>query len=274
MTTEIIESVQRQSRDVRAAAATLGNREARYLVDQYYAHQEMRIAADGRVRAFGETDEPHAVIDWLSTQSSTLENQIKASLQRYAEAHPVGRWMLSIKGVGPVISAGYLANVDIAKCNTVGKLWAYCGVAPGKDRRKRGEKMTYNPSLKRLTWITGSCFKRLGKDDDDAYYRKVYDTRKAYELAKNERGEYAAAAAHALTVKRFGADTQARASYEAGKLPLGHIDARAQRYAAKLFLAHLHEVWWRHEYGTTPDNPYPLPYALAHLGHVDKIDPP
>jgi hypothetical protein len=37
-----------------------------------------------------------------------------------------------------------------------------------------------------------------------------------------------------------------------------------------LFLAHLHEIWFRLEFGKAP----PAPYPIAHLGHSHHIDPP
>jgi hypothetical protein len=48
------------------------------------------------------------------------------------------------------------------------------------------------------------------------------------------------------------------------------LHARAKRYAVKLFLAHLHEVWYREHYKTAP----PIPYPIAHLGHAHYIAPP
>lgn len=271
---DIMIPVERMSRDIRAAAATLSDREARFLVDAYYQFQEDRIRADGRARAMTDLEEPHSVIAWLSSQSSVVENQIKGALDRYSNAHAVGRWMRATKGVGPVIAAGFLANLDINKAQTVGDFWAVCGLVPFKDRRKRGEKSNWSPSLKRLCWILGESFKKLKPDDQDAYYRQVYDARKKYEQVKNEAGAYADQAANALTVKKFGDDTKAKTFYTAGKLPPGHIDRRAARYAVKLWLAHLHEVWWRHEFGSDPSKPYPTPYAIAHLGHAHKIAPP
>lgn len=271
-----ITPVARLSRDLRKAAETLSDQEARYLVDAYYQMQKDRIRSALRIKTIERdaSGEPHAVLSWLGDQSSTLEQQIKGALDRYSSAHPVGAWMKSIKGVGPVISAGYLANCDITRLKTAGSMWAHCGVAPGKDRRVKGEKMPYNGSLKRLTFLVGESFKRLSSDDEDAYYRHVYDVRKAYEARKNEAGDYAEQAALALTQKRFGEETQARAHYQAGRLPPARIDLRACRYAAKLFLAHLHQVWWRHEFGEDPANPYPLPYAIAHLNHAHVINPP
>ncbi len=49
-----------------------------------------------------------------------------------------------------------------------------------------------------------------------------------------------------------------------------HIHSRAKRYAVKLFLAHMQEVWWRKKTGKAPV----LPYPIAHMGHAHKIDPP
>lgn len=268
-----LEPIKRMSRDVRQASTTLSDQEARYLVDAYYQMQEDRIRAMGRVRAMEETGEPHAVIVWLGSQSNILEDQIKGALDKYSMAHPVGRWLRSIKGVGPVIAAGFLANLDIHRAPTAGSFWAVCGLIPGQ-KRKKGEKMTWNPALKRLAWIVGESFKKLKPTDEDAYYRHVYDARKKYETEKSEAGEYAEQAKAALEGKKYRDDAKAKTFYEAGKLPPGHLDRRAARYAAKLLLAHLHEVWWRHEFGEDPAKPYPVPYAIAHLGHAHKIDPP
>jgi hypothetical protein len=264
-------SVERLSRDIRSAAATLSDREARFLVDQYYAFQEDRIRAAGRVRAMGADDpkEPHAVIAWLEGQSSTLENQIKGALDRYSAAHPIGRWMRSYKGVGPVISAGYLANIDITRANTAGKIWMYCGLVPGKDKRKRGEKLQFNPSLKRLSWILGESFTKVS-GDEGAFYGQLYRKRKTYEEAKNASGDYADQAAASLAAKKFRDDTKAKAAYDKGQLPPARINLRAQRWAVKIFLSHLQETWWKHEFGEVP----PAPYVMAHAGHVDLIPVP
>ena len=263
--------VDRLKKDLRASAAMLSKQEARACVDAYYQMQDDRIRSAGRVRALDESGEPHAILDWLCTQSGILEKQLLAALDRYSMGHPIGRWMRSVRGVGPVIAAGYLANIDITRAPAVSNIWSFCGVAPGRDRKVKGEKIHFCPSMKRLTFLVGESFKRLGKDDEEAYYRRVYDVRKKYEAEKNENGDYADLAAHCLKVKRYKEDTKAKKIYESGKLPPGHLDRRACRYAAKFFLAHLHEVWWKHEYGKLPNKPYPLPYAIAHLGHAHVV---
>jgi hypothetical protein len=67
-----------------------------------------------------------------------------------------------------------------------------------------------------------------------------------------------------------GKSTEAFKHYSAGRLPPGQIDARARRYAVKLFLSHLHEVWYKAHFGKAP----PLPYPIAILGHAHIKPPP
>ena len=52
-------------------------------------------------------------------------------------------------------------------------------------------------------------------------------------------------------------------------LPPAHIHSMARRFVVKLFLSHYHEVGKRLE-GKEP----PEPYVIAHLGHIDKVEPP
>ena len=263
----VLEPVFKMKRDLRAAAAVLGQEEARYLVDRYYQMQHDRITANNRTMAADEAGEPHAVLQFFTDQSATLEKQIKSALTPYAEAHPAGKWMMAQKGVGPVIAAGFLSRLQLQ--STVGHWWRFCGLDPTVTWGK-GEKRPWNAALKRLCWITGECFVKVS-GYDDAFYGHVYAERKAYEAAKNAAGDYADQAVASLARKRFGDDTAARKHYEAGRLPPARIHLRAQRYACKLFLSHLHEVWWRAEHdGKAP----PAPFAIAALGHAHYIAPP
>ena len=267
---ELLEPVRRMSRDIRAASVTLSDQEARYLVDAYYQMQDDRIRADHRSRQMQEMGEPNLILQWLGEQSSTLEQQIKGALDKYTYSRPIGEWLRGIKGIGPVISAGLIANIDIKQCNTAGKLWAYCGMAPGRDKRVRGQKLGFNPAMKRIAFLAGESFKRLSSDDPAAYYRHWYDKRKTYETAKNERLEYADQAAAALAAKKYDPKTEAYKAYAAGKLPLARIDRRAARWSCKLFLSHMQAVWWEMETGEKP----PAPFPIAIMGHVDYVPPP
>ncbi len=255
------------SKDLKTMVKTMSPAQARLLVDAYYQMQGERIAMDGRVRSM--QGEPHALLAWFAENSRRLENQVKLTLDHYSRSHPVGQWMRAHKGVGPVISAGLLAHIDINKAPTVGHIWSFAGLAPGIEWRK-GEKRPFNASLKMLcAFKLGESFVKVS-GRENAYYGYIYKSRKDMETIKNEKGDFADQAAAMLKKKNFRKTTDAYKHYTAGRLPPAHIHARARRYAVKLFLSHLHGFWWEHETGTPP----PLPYPIAHLGHVHVLNAP
>lgn len=260
--------IARVRKDIMTASRTLSRREARYLVDLYYQIQDSRIRAAAQLReALGE-GEPAEITRWVFDSQKQVEETVKRALGRFAGAHREGEWAMSVHGIGPVISAGLLAHIDIEKAPTVGHIWRFAGLDP-TVRWEKGTKRPWNAALKRLCWIIGGSFVRCRASESDVYGR-VYEARKADEMARNERCDYAEQAAAALTAKRYGADTTARACYEAGKLPPARIDLRARRYAAKLFLSHYHHVAYEVRHGTPP----PKPYILEHGGHVHFVAPP
>jgi Transposase IS116/IS110/IS902 family len=259
---EISQSVARLTRDLVDAARTLSDAEARYLVDSYYISQKDRIRAAHQMRQIGEAGEPSSLFGWLSAQSETLESQIKRALDAYTKAHPMGEWMRAVKGIGPVISAGLLAHIDIKQAPTAGHIWAFAGLDPTK-KWERGKKRPHNAALKTLCWKLGESFVKVS-GDSEALYGQAYLRRKEYEQGRNDAGDLAGQAADALAQKRIGKDTEAFKHYSAGKLPPGHIHARAKRWAVKLFLSHLHAEMYRRHFGKEP----PAPYPIAHLGHV------
>jgi len=128
----------------------------------------------------------------------------------------------------------------------------------------------WNAKFKTLCWKISESFVKQSSNDA-CYYGKIYLERKAYETAKNDAGDYAKLAAVCLEKnKNKPKMREACKVYRTGKLPSQHIVSRCMRYAVKLFLAHLHEVWYRLELGKEP----PMPYAIAYGKHVHKIDPP
>jgi hypothetical protein len=255
-------SVQRLSRDLASAATTLTDDEARFLVDGYYMMQENRIRSGNQVRALGENAEPNSVVHWLADQSETLENQVKRALDKYSDANPLGRWAREIVGIGPVIAAGLLSHIDI-NVPAVGHVWRFAGLDP-TSKWGKGQKRPHNARLKTLCWKIGESFVKVSGNDNDIYGH-VYLQRKAYEAARNDAGLYGEQAA--AIVEARPTHKQA-AIYKAGKLPPGHLHARAKRYSVKLFLAHYWETGRK-----LAGLPIPLPYPIAHLGHVHKIEP-
>ena len=120
--------VLRLNRDIRAGAANLGDDEARFLVDSYYVMQEDRKRSFAQARTLEENKEPNEVIKFFAEQSKTLEKQIAVTLDVYTQNHMMGEWMRSVYGIGPVLSAGLLAHIDISKCPTAGHIWSFAGL--------------------------------------------------------------------------------------------------------------------------------------------------
>ena len=160
-----------------------------------------------------------------------------------------------------------MAHIDINKAPTAGHIWNFAGLNPNVQWKK-GEKRPWNADLRTLCWKIGQSFMKLRSNPNDIY-GKVYEDRKAFEVARNDRGDNADQAAQYLAAKKYG-QNQTRDHLESGKLPPAQLDARARRYAVKLFLSHLQHVMYEDEYGKPPANPY----AIAHLGHAHYIAPP
>ena len=288
-----LDPVTKLRRDIKGAAITLTDTEARYLVDAYYLMQEDRKRAHNQDRAMGESGEPHEVIGWLADQSGVLEKQIARALDAYSDASPVGQWARSVVGIGPIIAAGLLAHINLqpwrcrnpdtkkscreddpctAACaheviETAGHIWRFAGLDP-TSRWEKGKRRPWNAGLKVLCWKIGESFVKVS-GNEQARYGAIYAERKQYETERNEAGAYAEQAARVLQEKNIGKGTEAFKHYSAGRLPPAHIHARAKRYAVKLFLAHYHHVAYVERFGREP----PMPYAIAVMGHAHYLAP-
>lgn len=248
-------------KDIRAAAVKLSAMEARFLVDYYYIAQEDRKRSGSQERAM--KDEPNAMLGYLHRQSADIESMIKKALDDYTKEHIMGSWMREVYGIGPVLSAGLLAHIDITQAPTVGHIWRYAGLDPTITWEK-GKKRPFNPSLKTLCWKIGQSFMKFS-GQEECVYGAFYRQRKAFEIARNERGDNKEVAA--AVAAKVGKKTEAYKHAIDGKLPPGQIDARARRWAVKLFLSHMHGEWYEREFKTKP----PLPYPIAHLNHTHII---
>jgi len=294
------DEIARLNRDLVVAARTMGDDEARYLVQSFYIMQEDRKRTESQVRSLG--DEPHIVIQWLAEKNRLLEQQIARALDAYTAGHMMGGYMRGIYGIGPVLAAGLLAHIYMGRwcfiCHgrtqhqheqrmadkklklikhtwqpvhsvpTAGHLWSYGGIA-GDNQRPwvKGQRRPFNAEFKTLLWKCGQSFMKFS-NIEACYYGDVYRRRKAYEVANNEAGRLAHRAAESLP--HFKPTTESYTYYVRCLLPPAHIDARARRYAVKLFLSHLQAVWYQRVF----HEPAPKPYAIAYLGHAHYLPPP
>ena len=181
-------AIKKLDKDLIDAMEITTMKEARFLVNSYYIMQEDRIRAYGQGRELFKTGNPHKVISFLAGQSEGLEDQIKKALDRYTDTHPIAQWLKTHIGIGSVISAGIVSNLDITKAPTAGHFFSYAGLCP-EQKRVKGRKVNWNPDLKRILWLCGECFVKVS-GNDNAYFGKMYRQRKEYEQAKNEAGDY------------------------------------------------------------------------------------
>jgi len=324
LTMELIKT--RLSTDLKAAAIEMTANEARFLVDAYYIHQANRIRLKNQSRSLGKV-EPHKLIDFLGANSERIEKILASVLKVYAKNTEVGKWCMSITGIGPVITAGLLAHIDIAKAPTAGHIWSYAGLLPkivwlGKKQvdpfladlgitsktvtieqihqvaeemnrrpqtiidamRSYGDKekftlanlkraikrRPFNQNLKDLCWKIGESFKR-NSFRPNCVYGHIYVGRKRYEEKNNQEKKYQKQAEESLATKNYSKSTEAYKWYSQGMLPPARLDLRAMRYATKLFLAHLHWVWFEIYY----EQPAPKPYIITHgkFEHAHIIEP-
>lgn len=113
-------------------------------------------------------------------------------------------------------------------------------------------------------WKISDQWVKLGSNEN-ALYAVYYRNRKAEELRRNVNGDRAGLAR--ATLEKFPHHAQ-RKTYSEGMLPPGRLDLMARRATEKLFLSHLHAMWWRIEKGTEP----PAPFAMT-KGHGHYIPP-
>ena len=212
--------------------------------------------------------EPNALVTWLFEEFEGIEKMIQSSMDTFSDQSPVGQWMKSLYGIGPVIAGGLLAHIDITRAPTVGHIWNFAGLNP-KVKWEKGKKRPWNAELRTLCWKAGESFVKTCNKDGDVYGH-LYLKRKAVELEQNAKKAFADQAKEALETKTWKKDTEAYKAYVQGLLPPARIHARAKRWAVKLFLSHLHTVWYFVHYGKMP----PKPFVLAHLGHAHYIPVP
>lgn len=211
--------------------------------------QKERIALGNRIDAImrGDdvvTENTERVLRRLYEHFLRLEEISDNEIKDLVSPLPIVEIMTSVKGIGPMYAAQVVSMIDITRVDTCSAMWQWCGlgVTDGEaDRRRKGQKITWNPTLKAtiLHKIGGSFLKASSP------YRAIYDEWKA---------KY---------TRRSDAETD-----KDKKLTPWHIHNRARRKMVKRWVSHLWYVW-----RTIEGLPTASPYAHAILGHTDYEQP-
>lgn len=308
--------------------------EIKCVVDNYYQVQKKRIALQGQIRALKQdsddvnTDAFCDILDWQLKTQSIQEKGLQDALKCICETSEVGRWLMSIKGIGPTLAAGLMAYFDVTNVEYATHFISYAGLNDnnrpwlGAEASKKiveevlgdskvitndhlvelaaktkwsykylaencskydknGElksrsktdlikaisKIPYNKDLKTLIYKIEEAFVKVS--NRGSLYGRLINERKALETRLNEEGHYKEQAEAILRSKNIGKDTDAYKAYSQGKLPKAHIQRRACRWAAKIFVSHVFEEMYRVEKGKKPE-PF---YVFTYMGHKDYIEP-
>lgn len=118
--------------DLLEAALEGGRDEIRYLVKYYYLLQEGRMGANSQRLALDKEGKPHKLVTWVRDMDAAIEKAVLKVMDKWTAYEPsgMGAWAKSITGIGPVISAGLIAHIDIDRVQTVGQIWRLAGLDP------------------------------------------------------------------------------------------------------------------------------------------------
>lgn len=275
MVTAELAPVEKLDRELKALGRLFTRDQARGLVDLYYRWQEHRIALHAQIRAaLADPDDPNAdigteveLLTHFADQIETLEKQMFRVFDDWTDHQRVGQWAKNQVGVGPTLSAGLIAHVDITRAQTAGAIWRFAGLDP-TVKWEKGQKRPWNADLKVLCWKIGDSFVKTS-NHPDSFYGPLYKQRKTYEQERDAAGGNTETAARILKEKTIR-NPELRKRLESGHLPDGQLDARARRWTVKLFLSHWHEIAYQDHHRTPP----PKPYATTQTKHVHYIPPP
>ena len=216
----------------------------------FYDYQRERISLDGRlgltkngdIKKKAPTKDPIILSTLLARRDEVLamEEAVAKDLAKEVHLHSLWKAFLSaVKGCGESIAAVVISEFDINKAPTVSNLWSFAGLAPGKDRKVKGQKCPYNQFLRsKLCGVLGSSFLKCSSP-----YREYYDNMK-----------------NRLESKNWGMPSKHPTHKDRPKA--GHQHKAATRYMIKMFLRDLYVAW-----RTLEGLPVREPYQQEYLGH-------
>jgi hypothetical protein len=221
----------------------------RTLTRSFYDYQRERLALDGRLgrtkagkAKSGRPDRDVTMLQILDQRREYVfefEQLLAKDLARIIHQHPLWKSFLSdVKGCGETMAAVIISEFDINIATTVSKLWSFSGLAPGKDRKVKGQKCPFNQFLRaKLCGVLGPSFLKCNSP-----YRIFYDEMK-----------------HRLESKDWG--MASKHPTDPLRPKAGHQHKAANRYMVKQFLKDLYVAW-----RTLEGLPVRKPYEEEYLG--------
>lgn len=103
------------------------------LINSMYDVQKVRLAIEGRIRAFSQSGEPRyiAMAKELSADLAELANAFEDSVEKRVaqavKAAPIMAWLKKVKGIGPRYAGTLIGTIGVPP-ETVSQLWSLCGM--------------------------------------------------------------------------------------------------------------------------------------------------
>ena len=236
------------------------------LVRTYYDYQWERIGLDDRMgmkksgeakKGTPERDEAILAELWRRREElDNLESNLAKEIARFVHTHPLwDAFLLHVKGCGETIAAVILSEFDIAKAPMVSNMVSFAGLAPGKDRKTKGNKCPYNQFLRaKLCGVLGSSFLKSKSMPYSMYYYNEKMRLENSDVMVTER-------LRAEDRKRKEYKGQTERTVEWKNAYLDHRHKAATRKMVKEFLKDLYVAW-----RTLDGLPIRKPYEQEYLG--------
>ena len=205
------------------------NRELKYLINHYYQVQKHRVEMGNQIYQLKKAKENTNPITDFHKRLLDIEKDIVKFCRGEVKKHEMASWLKNVKGIGPILSSALLTTIDISRADHVSSIWKYAGLAPGQ-RKKRGEKLDFNPFLKTICWKVGESFVK-----SKGQYREIYDSSKKFYQTKFPD--------KVLMVDGKGKPVLTKLGKKQYLYSKGHIHAMAKRRTVKIFLSHFWAEW-------------------------------
>ena len=126
----------------------ISREEMKMLVDLYYQLQANRKRTREQIRSIeqnrdGGKGSNADIMRWVLVNQSCIEKQIPEIMQEVCEHDEVGKWLLQIKGIGPVLAAALIAYFDVEGRQYANTFISYAGLNDnnrpwlGKEKSKK-----------------------------------------------------------------------------------------------------------------------------------------
>jgi len=244
-------------------------------IETYYDVQGIRKAVANQIRSRTQRGiPPSSRSDEVLKQLVTTEKYINTAIKEEVSGIPIyEEFLKDIPGMGHILSAALVSWLDVHETKHASSFWKFAGlhvvdgIAP---KRKKGEKLDWNPRVRALCWNIGESFIKKGNT-----YRDIYDaTKRKYEskylvlkgLTQLKKVTCPVCKKEKLSFLKTDGK-KSFLDYHCSKCDKGfltgkHLHNMAKRKMVKRFLVDLWVKWRELE-----KLPVTEPYVIAQLGH-------